>query len=148
MNLRTEQLPATDTFGDIRAVLQLSIDRIPFTKTIDQRMRHLKARTGITPNIFARLGYCLSLEEPGVPEDPFSNEEIGREINRNTLLGENDAIFVALLRVWAREHMTGRELQQEQFDAMFVAHMNRGFEIISSRIRSLGDLANILPTKV
>jgi hypothetical protein len=30
-------------------------------------------------------------------------------------------------------------------DAAFVAHMNRGVEIIAARVRSLADMASLLP---
>lgn len=108
-------------------------------------MRTLKARTGITPNVLARLGFCLSLEEPGVPADPFQSEETGREINRNTLVGAFEVTFTALLRTWVSCNLADAEIGQKEFDALFVAHMNRGFELISARMRSLADLRNIIP---
>ena len=54
--------------------------------------------TGVTPNLLCRLGFCLSLEEPGVPSEDRYPEDSDHEINRYTLLGEYDALFVALLR--------------------------------------------------
>lgn len=108
-------------------------------------MRHLKAKTGITPNILARFGYCLSLEEPGMPGDPFEDEKPGREIKRVTLLGEHDLIYVCLLRTWLAANLPGQSIVQKEFDDLFVAHMNRGFELISQRMRSLADLQNLVP---
>lgn len=108
-------------------------------------MRTLKARTGVTPNVLARLGFCLSLEEPGTPGDPFESEQAVREINRNTLVGPFEETFNALLRTWVAANMPSRVLNQKEFDALFVAHMNRGFEVISSRMRSLADLQNVVP---
>ena len=54
---------------------ELSIQRIPFTVDADSQLRMLKARTGLTPNILCRLGFCLSLEEPGIPTDISNNEK-------------------------------------------------------------------------
>lgn len=104
----------------------------------------LKARTGITPNVLARLGFCLSLEEPGMPANPFLDEGVGREINRNTLLGQHDLVFISLLRTWIVGNFE-QVPSQKEFDDLFVAHMNRGFELISSRMRALADLQNVLP---
>lgn len=123
----------------------LGIDSVPFSALVDSRMRTLKARTGITPNIVARLGFCLSLEEPGIPADPFDGEEVGREIKRVTLLGQHDLVYVCLLRTWAEVNAPSKPVSQRQFDNFFVAHMNRGFELISSRMRSLADLQNVIP---
>lgn len=110
-------------------------------------MRTLKARTGITPNVLARFGFCLSLEEPGAPQDPFESEPSGRDINRNTLLGEHDAVYVALLRTWVDKNLIIDLVTQEQFNNLFIAHMNRGFELVTSRIRGLSDLTNLLGLK-
>lgn len=110
-------------------------------------MRTLKARTGITPNILARMGFALSLEESGAPPDPFAFEEVGREINRNTLLGQHDEAFVALLRTWYRENGPFDLVdssEQRTFDQMMVAHMNRGCELLSARMRNLAGLRAIV----
>ena len=123
----------------------MGIDSIPFSALVDARMRTLKGKTGITPNILARLGFCLSLEEPGVPANPFEDEKAGREIKRITLLGQHDLVYVCLLRTWLALNAAGQSVSQKEFDDLFVAHMNRGFELISSRIRSLADLQNIVP---
>ena len=51
-------------------------------------MRTLKGRTQITPNLLCRLGFAMSLEEAGNPPPiQLEGDEVGREINRNTLLG-------------------------------------------------------------
>jgi len=131
--------------GESQLLPSLSIQRVPFNATVDSRMRTLKARTGITPNVLARLGFCLSLEEPGIPADPFQSEESAREINRNTLVGSFDVVFTALLRTWVSCSMAQHTVGQKEFDDLFVAHMNRGFELISARMRSLADLQNIVP---
>lgn len=107
-------------------------------------MRLLRARTGITPNILARFGYCLSLEEPGEPADPFANEKATREISRATLLGEHEAVYVALLRTWASRNRQYADCSAEEFNQLFVAHMNRGFELLSARMRGLTDLLNLV----
>ncbi len=105
----------------------------------------LKAKTGITPNVLARIGFCLSLEEPGIPMDPFEDEQVGREIKRTTLLGDYDQLFMCLLRTWIAKTLPQEQPQQKQFDALFVAHMNRGFELVSARIKNLADLQALLP---
>ena len=109
-------------------------------------MRTLKGRTGITPNILARMGFALSLEDPGIPQDPFEAEEAGRDINRGTLLGENDAAFVALLRTWVVQQGMLDDCSESQFNSLFIAHMNRGFELLSARMRDLPGLGNLLAT--
>ena len=120
-------------------MIKLKVQRVPFSADADSRLRMLKARTGVTPNLICRLGFCLSLEEPGSPRTaPDFKAE--REINRYTLLGEYDAVLVALLQarlIADKEPLTS-------CDEAFVAHMNRGVELLATRLRSLSDLGPML----
>jgi DNA sulfur modification protein DndE len=129
------------------APLQFTLQRIPFCQSVDSKMRTLKGRTGITPNILARMGFALSIEEPGLPPDPFAFEEVGREINRNTLLGQHDEAFVALLRTWFHQRTSIDLIDndvQKTFDQFMVAHMNRGCELLSARMRNLAGLRAVV----
>lgn len=109
-------------------------------------MRMLKSRTKITPNILARMGFLLSMEEPGDPPDPFAYEEAGRDINRNTLLGPYDEPLIVMLRTWVYENGLLEKCDQERFDYYFIAHMNRGFELLSARMRDLTGLRHLFLT--
>src|SRR6202048_5542547 len=67
------------------------------TKDASNKLRFMSGKTGLTPNLLCRMAFCLSLAEPRVPNpDDYTEEE--REFNRYTLLGEYDALFVALLK--------------------------------------------------
>ena len=118
----------------------LTLQRIPFSLDIDNRLRTAKSRTGITPNILCRMGFCLSLEEPGIPNTLSDTNEIGREINRYTLLGKFDMLFVALMKTWLQK----KKIDFSRIDEMFIAHMNRGAEIVVSRVKSVGDIASLI----
>lgn len=121
---------------------KLTLQRIPFTGDADNRLRMLKARTGITPNILCRLGFCLSLEEPGIPPAPDLSARPGREINRYTLLGEYDSAFVALLATRLAQDGESRDT----LDSSLIAHMNRGVELLAARLKSLADLGHLVTT--
>ena len=115
--------------------------KIRLTKDASNRLRFLAGRTGLTPNLLCRMGFCLSLEEPKVPNpDEFAEEE--REFNRYTLLGEYDALYIALLR--QRLHQDG--LNVDELEGYFRAHLNRGITLLQQRVRSVADLASLVPT--
>jgi DNA sulfur modification protein DndE len=122
---------------------ELTLRKIPFTVEADSRLRMLKARTGLDRNYLCRLGFCLSLEEAGIPTVPSEKTPGGREIDRYTLLGEHAQVYISLLLVWMKKH-EACELSADDIDAKFIAHMNRGVEIISSRVRSLGDISGLV----
>ena len=115
---------------------ELTLQRIPFTVEADNRLRMLKARTGITPNILCRVGFCLSLEEPGVPALLPEDYIQGREINRYTLLGKDDLVYVSLLAV--RLHKD--KVSPDKINNMFLAHISRGVELLAARVKSIHDL--------
>ena|ERR1017187_5434252 len=114
--------------------------KIRLTKDASNRLRFLAGRTGLTPNLLCRMGFCLSLEEPKIPNpDDFAEEE--REFNRYTLLGEYDALYIALLR--QRLHQDG--LDNGELEGHFRAHLNRGITLLQQRVRTVADLASLVP---
>src|SRR5262249_1096674 len=99
------------------------LNRIYLSKEVDQRLRTLKARTGLTPNLICRLGFWLSLAEPGVPDIQLYSDGHGREFNHSTLTGQWDALFFALLR--ERLARDGLDLEAD-LEPQFKAHISRG----------------------
>jgi DNA sulfur modification protein DndE len=120
-------------------VQTLQLKRVRFCKEADSWLRTLKSRTGITPNLLCRLGYCLSIDEMTLPDPTKYPEDSAREINRYTLLGEYDSAYEALLK--QRLADAGREdLTTELLDEQFRAHMNRGVMLLAARMKGLDDL--------
>jgi len=115
----------------------LTLRRLRFCKEADNWLRVLKSRTGVTPNILCRIGFALSLDEPGLPNPEKYPEDSDREINRYTLLGEHDGTYVALLR----QRVQDDELPLDNgLDEHFRAHMNRGVLMLAARCKALPDL--------
>jgi DNA sulfur modification protein DndE len=87
------------------------------------------------------MGFCLSLGETKIPNpSEFAEEE--REFNRYTLLGEYDVLYIALLR--QRLHQDG--LEMDDLEGYFRAHLNRGIALLQQRVRSVADIANLVPS--
>lgn len=118
---------------------QLRLKRVKFSKEADTWLRVLKSRTDITPNLLCRVGYCLSLEEPGLPKNEKYPEDSEREINRYTLLGEFDEVFVALLRQRLQED----GIPLTEMDTQFRGHMHRGIVLLAGRAKSLSELQDL-----
>lgn len=114
----------------------MQLNKIKLTSDSSERLKQLKARTGLTPNILCRLGFCLSLKDSSVP-DPEKYPEEDREFNRYTLLGEWDALYVALLR----QRIAEDGVDDHSEEAYFRAHVNRGVYTLSRQVRSVSDLA-------
>jgi DNA sulfur modification protein DndE len=118
----------------------LRLKRLTFSKEADNWLRVLKSRTGITPNILCRIGFCLSLEEMGTPDPAKYPEDSDREINRYTLLGEYEGVLLALLR----QRLMRDGSEPSDLDDSFRAHMNRGVIILAGRMKGLDDLHGLV----
>jgi len=114
----------------------MRLNKIRLSRDATLRVRQVKSRTGLTPNVLCRLGLCVSFEDETVPAAEHYDEQ-GMEFNRYTLTGELDGVMMALFRQWCHEHSLGSE--GEQRDA-FRAHLNRGVFMLHARATGVGDL--------
>jgi DNA sulfur modification protein DndE len=119
----------------------MKMNKVRLCSEASERLKHLKARTGLTPNILCRLGFCLSLGEVSLP-DPEVFPEDGSEFNRYTLTGEWDALFVALLK---QRCANGGPASPNGLEGQFRAHLNRGVLMLYKSCKDLSDLQRLLP---
>lgn len=115
--------------------------RLRFGEEASKKLSHLKGKTSLTPNILARIGFCMSLNDPTTPNPADYLPESDREIDRHVLTGNWDSLFVAMLK----ERCQQDGLAEEEWFPQFKAHMNRGVLLLDKRIRSLNDLIHLLP---
>jgi len=99
----------------------------------------LKGRTQLTPNILGRIAFCLSLKEPGVPNE--NKDSQGQEFNRYTLTGEWDAFYIALLKMRLINDSLDPE---EDLQSQFKEHLERGVIILFNRVKEFSDLPTLL----
>ena len=118
----------------------MNLNKIKISNDATQKLRMLKIRTGLTPNILCRLGFCLSLNEPGILDTSLYQED-GMEFNRYTLTGQYDTLYISLLK--ERCIQDGITIEKD-ITEQFIAHLNRGVLLIYNRIKSLGDMKNLL----
>lgn len=121
----------------------MKLNRLRISEEVAHRLSILKARTGLTPNILCRIGFCLSLNDPTSPDPKDYPDDTEKEINRHTLTGQWDPLFVALIK--ERCHRDGQSLDDEGLADHFRAHVNRGVLLLYKRTRSLNDLAQLMP---
>jgi len=111
--------------------------RLYVSEDIDNKLRTLKIRTGLTPNLLCRMGFCLSLSEPGIPDVQLYSDTQAREFNRYTLTGQYDLFFFSLLR----ERLSEDNLDEEVLEPQFKAHLSRGVGLLYQRVKSVDDIA-------
>lgn len=118
--------------------------RIQLDQGVSNKLRQLKARSGISRNYLCRMALCYSLREPR-PPSPQEYDAQGQELPRHLLLGEQDSLYVALVQ--ERLLNEGRD-PYDDFYEYFVAHTNRGVEQIAGRITDMTDLYDLIPQEL
>jgi len=118
--------------------------KLKISSDATSKLRSLRQRTGITPNLLCRMAIMISLEEgplggAGIPD------EDGSEFNAYTLTGEYGALVAALLR-WVEEGQSGdSELGDEALLDRLRGHIHRGVGTLAVRAKSPADLLRLVP---
>ena len=116
--------------------------KIQLDEASTQLLKTLRFRTGLTHQYLCRIAFCLSLAELGTV-DPSAYDEKGLEFNRYTLTGEWDTLFVAYLKEWMAEHAADTSHGELDWAR---AHINRGLSLLPRRVRTLADVARLVPS--
>ncbi len=124
----------------------MKLNRLRISEQVSRYLSILKGRTGLTPNILCRIGFCLSLNDPTTPSFDDFPTDTEKEIDRHTLTGPWDRLFVALIK--ERCYQDNLSLNDETLAAQFRAHVNRGVLLLYKRVRTLNDLAQLMPKDV
>jgi DNA sulfur modification protein DndE len=124
--------------------MSIEFNRIQIGTDATNRLRMVKGTTGLTPNYLCRIGLCYSLNEPR-PPTPEEYDNDGQTFNRYTLLGEHDALYMALLK--ERLIQEGKDPEEDLYDE-FVTHLNRGVIRVHGNIRDLSDFQALIPNSL
>ncbi len=127
-----KQPPLKDTSGS----KLMEFKRIKLSEISTNKLRTFKSRSGLTPNIACRLALSLSLNEQNVPPIELYSDDSGQEINRYTFLGEHELILLSLFTQWCTENNIS---DKDQYKYL-MAHINRGVELLTNRVKGLEDL--------
>jgi DNA sulfur modification protein DndE len=121
-----------------------NFNRITIGTKATNRLKMLQANTGMTPNYLCRIGFCYSLNEPR-PPNPEEYDNDGQTFNRYTLLGEHDALYMALLK--ERLIQEKKDPEDDLYEE-FVAHLNRGVIRAFGNVSDLTDFEDLVPREV
>jgi len=113
--------------------------KLKISADAESRLRSLRQRTGLTPNLLCRMAVMLSLEEGPVGSGTVTDEG-GSEFNAYTLTGDHDRLIFAMLRLVEEEQAGGRVADDELL-ARLRAHIHRGVGTLSVRAKAPADVA-------
>ncbi|OQY34317.1 MAG: DNA sulfur modification protein DndE [Anaerolineaceae bacterium 4572_5.2] len=124
----------------------MKLNSLRVCQEVSNRLSILKGRTGLTPNILCRIGFTLSINDPTIPNPDDYPPDSDRIIDRHVLTGQWDRLFVALIKERCKQD--GFSLSDEVLGKQFRAHVNRGVLLLFKRVRSINDLALLMPRDI
>ena len=112
--------------------------KLRISKDATSRLRSIKQKTHITPNLLCRYALMQSLEDGPLGDIPLPDQD-GQEFNAYTLTGELTELLLALVR--SVEERDGQPaLSDEVLMARVRGHIHRGVGSLSVRVKSPADL--------
>ena len=119
----------------------MNFKKIKLSESSTQKLKTFKSKTGLTPNIVCRLALALSINEGTVPSiELFADNDSGQEIARYVFTGDLDLPLISIYKMWVIENEI---IESDQY-SYFMAHINRGIELLTSRVKSLDQFSDLL----
>ena len=78
-----------------------------------------------------KLAMALSLRAGNLREEDFKTNTLGRELNRQTITGDADAMYKCLVEIQEQRHLTDDEF----FPTYVKAHIDRGAHLLEQERR-------------
>lgn len=99
-------------------------DRIKFSEEAFEKMDWIARRLGTSKNIICRMAFSASIST--LEGYDFPERKQGKfEINKPTLMGDDEYLFRALLM-----QEEGRKMNDDEFMSLMRMHIERGIEIL------------------
>jgi len=118
----------------------MEFKKIRLSQESTNKLRQFKMRTGLTPNISCRLALSLSINDTNELSVELYSDDTGQEINRYTFLGDQEQILLCLFTQWCHEN----NVKKKNYYEYLHAHINRGVEMLSNRVKGLDGLLELL----
>jgi len=122
----------------------LHFNKLKISADAASKLRFLRQRTGLTPNLLCRIALMTSLEK-GSLRDVRPPDEDGSEFNAYTLTGDYGALFAGMLRFVEEGISPERELDDATLLGLLRAHIHRGVGLLSVRVKSPVDVLKLVP---
>ena len=122
----------------------MHINKFRISAEATGRLRVLRQRAGLTPNLLCRMAMAMSFEAGKIGAVPDVEES--QEFNSYTLFGSDQPIYTTLLRLVETED--GEIVDDHELLKRLRAHIDRGLGAMSVRVKSPGDAARLLTGSV
>ena len=118
----------------------MQYSKLRISEEATSRLRSLRQRTGVTPNLLCRAALFLSLEE-GALTSPAPNDR-GQEFNAYTLTGDQTSLIGMLLRFVELEN-GNPDPDNAALLKLLAGHIHRGIGTLAVRAKTAADLGRL-----
>ena len=110
--------------------------KLKTSKKTDEIFDRIEGSEGMPCYTLVKLAMALSLRlETPLQEADFQTNAFGRELNRQTITGDADALYKCLMELHAQKHLSDEEF----FPRYVKAHIDRGAVLLDQEQRYGGD---------
>ena len=87
-------------------------NRVKFSKTVTDKLRYMKANTGLTPNILARLAIVSALKDSSSLQNVGVSDYDGQELNKSVLFGDHAPVYEVMIKQFIHDNNIDQPMQQ------------------------------------
>lgn len=109
--------------------------KLKTSKKTEDALTQIESSTNIPYSTLVKLSLALSLRTGPLQDEDFKTNSLGRELNRQTITGDADALYKCLFEVCANRHMS----DEEYFPSTVKAHLDRGAILLQNELRYSGN---------
>ena len=97
--------------------------KLKTSKKSEEIFSRIEASENLPFYVTVKLAMAMSLRsEQPLEDNDFNTNTLGRELNRQTITGDADALYKCLMELYSNKHLTDEEF----FPGYVKAHIDRG----------------------
>ena len=105
--------------------------KLKTSKKTEEILSQAESSTNIPYATLVKLSIALSLRSGPLKEEDYATNTLGRELNRQTITGDADALYKCLFEVCENKHLS----DEDYFPSAVKAHLDRGSLLLQNEIR-------------
>ena len=109
--------------------------KLKTSQKTEEILTQIESSTNIPYATLIKLALALSLRTGLLQKEDFNTNNLGRELNRQTITGDADALYKCLFEVCENRHMS----DEEYFPKSVKAHLDRGAILLQNELRYSGN---------
>jgi len=115
--------------------------KIRTSKNTMKYFEEMAASLNYPPFILSKMSISMSIKsERPLQETDFKTDSFGLELNRQTITGEWDALYKALIEMFEKKHID----DDEYFQKYLKAHLDRGAKLLHSEFKYSNDFLSAI----